>query len=281
MTSKALVVLSGGQDSSTCLWWAKNYGFDEVHAITFNYGQRHAVEITAAQRQAHLAQVTSHEALDVGDRLLKSTSPLTSQGSALEQYESFEQMDEIIGDRVEKTFVPMRNSLFFIIAANRAVALGCNVLVTGICQADNANYPDCTEQFRQHIEATINQSLGLTQGDTRYIHVVAPLMHLSKADSVKMAQSLPTAYEALSFSHTAYDGQFPPVGKDHATVLRAHGFAEAGVPDPLVVRAWMGGQMELPITSNYQNEQEIAALAVKITELNRKLPDYLADPTII
>lgn len=276
MTNKALVVLSGGQDSTTCLWWAKNYGMDGIHAVTFNYGQRHAIEIDAARAQAFLTGVASHEALDVGEHLLKSTSPLTSTNE-LEQYESFEQMDQIIGDRVEKTFVPMRNTLFLTIAANRAVALGCNVLITGICQADNANYPDCTERFRQHIEATINQGLGLTQGDSRYIHVVAPLMNLSKAESVKMAQGLPGGYEALAFSHTAYDGKFPPVGKDHASVLRAHGFEEAGVPDPLVVRAWMGNRMELPVTANYHDEQVIADLAVKINNLNRQLPDALRD----
>lgn len=277
MTSKALVVLSGGQDSTTCLWWAKNFGgFDDIHAVTFNYGQRHSTEIDAARAQAYLSGATSHEIIGIGDHLLKSTSPLTSNNE-LEQYESFEQMDQIIGTRVEKTFVPMRNTLFLTLAANRAVALGCNVVVTGICQADNANYPDCTEVFRWRMELAINQGLGLTQGDTRYIHVVAPLMSMSKAESVRLSQSLPGGYEALAFSHTAYDGKFPPTGKDHASVLRAHGFAEAGVPDPLVVRAWMGGHMELPVTPNYHDAEVIAALAVKITELNRKLPDALRD----
>lgn len=262
MSKKALVILSGGQDSTTCLFWAKE-NFDEVHAITFDYGQRHRLEITAARKVAEMAGAASHEVVEIPG-ILKSTSPLTSD-NALEQYSGFEEMDQVIGDRVELTFVPMRNTFFFTVAMNRAVALGCTNLVTGICQEDNANYPDCTENFRGAFQMMANISLGthnLRAGDlvdsktidakTRF-QVHAPLMFLSKAETVKLALDLPGCWEAMAYTHTSYDGLYPPTGMNHANVLRAHGFEQAGLPDPLVVRAWKGGLMELPATSNYDH----------------------------
>ena len=263
---KALVVLSGGQDSTTCLFWAKACGFAEVHAISFDYGQRHAIELESAKRVAMLAEVDSHEIIKVGPELLKSTSPLTSSNE-LEQYSSFEQMEGVIGSRVEKTFVPMRNTLFLTIAANRAVALGAQHLVTGICQADNANYPDCTAMFRDRAQDLINQSLGQQITDPGFIYVDAPLLYMSKAQSVLLASGMNNAYLALAFSHTAYDGQFPPVGKDHATVLRARGFEEAHKPDPLVLRAVMHGLMPMPDTDNYKNEATISGIMLGIQQM--------------
>lgn len=243
MTTKALVILSGGQDSTTCLFWATQQ-FDEVHAITFDYGQRHRIEIEAARKVAEMAGVASHEIVEVPG-ILKSTSPLTSDAE-LEKYQSYEQMDEVIGSRVELTFVPMRNTLFFTLAMNRAVALRCENLVTGICQEDNANYPDCTETYRKSFELMANLSLGLTR-----FRVHAPLMYLSKADTVRLSRDLPGCWAALAYSHTSYDGKYPPTDNNHSNVLRAHGFEEAGLPDPLVLRAHAEGLMELPDTPNY------------------------------
>lgn len=251
--SKALVVLSGGQDSTTCLFWAvDHYGKENVAATTFNYDQRHAIEIEAAKTVAKLADIHYHEVVNVGP-ILRGTSPLTDPKRQLEQYNSFEEMDAIIGDRVETTFVPMRNALFLTLAANRAVVYGCNVLVTGVCQADNANYPDCRQVFVTQQEKTINAALGreeYRESDSP-LFIKTPLMDMSKCESIRLAMSIPGAFSALAYSHTAYDGQFPPVGKDHATVLRAHGFEEAGVPDPLVVRAASLGLMAWPQTANY------------------------------
>lgn len=248
MKTKALVILSGGQDSTTCLFWAKQI-FDEVHAITFDYGQRHRIEIEAAIKVAKMAGVTSHEVVSVPN-ILKSTSPLTSD-SELEQYSNADQMAETIGDRVELTFVPMRNTLFFTVAMNRAVDLDCRNLVTGICQEDNANYPDCTEAFRNAFEDMVNLSLGLRKEANDAFKIHAPLMNSTKAQTVHLAYTMPDCWEALAYSHTSYDGKFPPTDMNHANVLRAKGFEDASLPDPLVVRAIILGEMDVPNTHNY------------------------------
>lgn len=246
MKGKTLVVLSGGQDSTTCLYWAKKH-FKEVHAITFDYGQKHQRELQAAEIIAQIADVASHQIVRI-PQILKGRSPLVNPNEQLEQYADYQSMDKIIGDRVELTFVPMRNAFFLTVAANYALEKDIYSLVTGVCQQDNANYPDCRHSFIRSQQKTINQALGLKNK----FKIEVPLMYLTKAQSIKLAIELDNGcMEALAYSHTAYDGQYPPVGKDHATILRAQGFLEANVPDPLVVRAYKEGLMPLPDTPNY------------------------------
>lgn len=247
--NKALVILSGGQDSTTCLFWAKQH-FDEVHAITFDYGQRHRIEIDAAIKVAEMAGVASHEIVPVPNCLI-SASPLTSN-TELERYENAEQMDAVIGNRREATFVPMRNALFITIAANRAEANGIPNLVTGVCQMDNANYDDCRATFIDAATEYINYALGHDHRGTQPIRIHTPLMTKAKAETVLLAKDLPGCWEALAYSHTSYDGKYPPTDMNHANVLRADGFEKAGLPDPLVLRAWKEGLMPLPDTPNYQ-----------------------------
>lgn len=243
--TKALVVLSGGQDSTTCLFWAKN-NFDEVHAVTFNYGQRHAIEIESAKKIAEMAGVASHEIVSLGP-ILKGTSPLVSD-APLEQYADHQSLP----GGLEKTFVPMRNQLFLTLAANRAYVLGITNLVTGVCQEDFGGYPDCRQVFIDAMEDACNTGTFTGEdGALESLRIHTPLMDLTKAQSVEMAIELPGAYQALAYSHTAYDGAYPPTGHDHATLLRAKGFEEAGVPDPLVLRAHHEGLMKLPDTTNY------------------------------
>lgn len=247
---KALVVLSGGQDSTTCLFWAKEF-FDEVHAITFNYGQRHALEIESAIKVARMAGVASHEIVDVPSCLV-SSSPLTSDNE-LERYANADVMDDVIGNRRELTFVPMRNALFLTIAANRAEALGIPNIVTGVCQMDNANYDDCRKVFIAAAEDYINTALGHDHRGTVAIRILTPLIFCSKAETVAMSRRLPGCWEAMAYTHTSYDGKYPPTDMNHANVLRAKGFEDAGLPDPLVLRAVQEELMELPETSNYDS----------------------------
>jgi len=274
---KALVVLSGGQDSTCCLAIAHIKGiYDEVHAITFDYSQRHIREVDAARNIGLLMGVTSHEVVYLGNDVLKGTSPLTNSLEPLEQYSNAAEMNDVIGDRVEKTFVPMRNSLFLTLAANRAVCLGASDIYTGVCQEDNANYPDCRAIFLRAQEIVINEALGRYDPDGlntgNAIKIVAPLIHTQKFVAIQEAMSK-GYYAMLAFTHTSYDGQYPPLGADHATILRAHGFSQAGVPDPLVVRAAMEGLMSWPETDNYSSMDPvfISELEAEISHLHGRL----------
>lgn len=267
MLNKALVILSGGQDSTTCLAWAKR-NYDEVRAVTFDYGQRHNRELEAARRVAQLYAVP-HEVIAVGP-LLRGKSPLTDHKQALETYTDHQQMESIIGGRVELTFVPMRNAFFLTLGANIAVTQDIMTLVTGVCEADNANYPDCRASFIFAQTAAINAALGVENFDIR-----TPLMYLDKPRTIQMMMQFGMRdFAILAFTHTAYDGGWPPVGKDHASTLRAYGFEQLGVPDPLVVRAVLEGAQDYPDTDNYRHEKVqplLAALAPQIGALSIEL----------
>lgn len=252
MNREVMVVLSGGQDSTTCLYWALREGY-KVHAVTFNYGQRHHAELQAAEIIAKMAGVESHEIIQLGP-ILKGTSPLVSN-EPLEQYADHKSLP----GGLEKTFVPMRNQLFLTIAANRAFVLGIDTLVTGVCQEDFGGYPDCRRVFIDALVETMDQGTFTPEaGFANGCRIFTPLMDKSKAEAVELALRMSSeglnAYGALAFTHTAYDGAFPPMGHDHATLLRAKGFEEAGVPDPLILRAWKHKLMHLPDSTNYRGD---------------------------
>lgn len=223
IVARALVILSGGQDSTTCLFWAKReYG--EVVATTFAYNQRHVIEIESARRIARMAEV-EHEVVALGP-LFQGLSPLTNQAETVEQYASA----ETLPGGLEATFVPGRNILFLAVAANRAYVRHCDDMIIGVSQEDFGGYPDCRADFVQKMEAA------LASGLDRKLTIRTPLMHLNKKQTVELAQSLPGCLDALAFSTTCYNGSVPPCGHCHACLLRARGFEQAGVQDPLLAR---------------------------------------------
>ena len=221
IASQCLVVLSGGQDSTTCLYWAKER-FDRVYTVAFDYGQRHRIELTSAEAIARLAGSASHETIDIKG-LMQSTSPLIDTGTPVGQYGGVEELP----GGIEPTFIPCRNILFLTIAANRAVVHGIKDLVIGVSAVDYGGYPDCRPGFIRLMEETLRQGLEMEMT----IH--APLIHMSKKETVLMAAGLPGCMEAIALSHTCYEGAVPPCGKCHACLLRQKGFQEAGVEDPL------------------------------------------------
>ncbi|MFC1584695.1 7-cyano-7-deazaguanine synthase QueC [Fibrobacterota bacterium] len=215
--SSCLIVFSGGQDSTICLHWAKQ-NFSEVRAIFFRYGQRHGREEQAAIK---IAGMNSIELKIFNLNFFKELGGNALIDRALEI--------EIRGGDLPNTFVPARNMLFLTCASSYAFTLGTNDLVTGVCQTDYSGYPDCRERTVIALENAL--SLGLD----RSMRIHTPLMHLNKAGSVQLAIEL-DALGSLAHSHTCYEGHFPPCGTCPACKLRAKGFEQAGIPDPLLER---------------------------------------------
>ncbi|MDH5456446.1 MAG: 7-cyano-7-deazaguanine synthase QueC, partial [Gammaproteobacteria bacterium] len=212
---KALVVLSGGQDSTTCLYWAiDRFGAEAVASVTFDYGQRHRVEIDCAAAIADFAGI-SNTCLPIdtfaalgGDAL---TDPDIDVGAGVV---------ETTG--LPNTFVAGRNLIFLTYAAAFAYQRGIDHLVTGVAQTDYSGYPDC----RQATIAALQRALQLGMESEVTIHT--PLMHLSKKDTVLLARDL-GALPAMALTHTCYNGRRPPCGTCAACELRARGFTEAGI----------------------------------------------------
>jgi len=217
---RAVVLLSGGQDSATCLAWAKRR-FAQVWAMSFDYGQRHRIELEAAARIAGLAGVEAHRVLKVGELADLGGNALTGEATVEET---------AAPGRLPNTFVPGRNLLFLTLAGAWAWQLGAASLVAGVCQTDYSGYPDCRQGTMEALQEALRRGL-----DAPDMTIHAPLMHLTKAQSVVLARDL-GALDLLAHSHTCYNGAVPPCGRCPACHLRAKGFAEAGVADPLLVR---------------------------------------------
>lgn len=216
---KALVVLSGGQDSTTCLYWAiDRYGATAVETLTFDYGQRHYIELECAANVAEFAGVPN-TCLPIDTLAALGGDSLTDP-----DIEVRNEVDKDTG--LPNTFVPGRNLIFLTYAAAYAYPRGIRNIVTGVAQTDYSGYPDC----REETITALQQALRLGMESDVVIHT--PLMHLSKKETVELARDL-GGLPAMAYTHTCYNGERPPCGTCQACELRAKGFADAGVDDPL------------------------------------------------
>jgi|TARA_B100001094_G_C18186342_1_gene804035 7-cyano-7-deazaguanine synthase len=220
MKERAMVVLSGGQDSTVCLYWAKeHFGVENIEAITFNYGQRHNIEISCAKKIAAKNNIMHH--------ILPINTFKTIGGNTLMNKDDL--IDPEKFKNLPKTFVPGRNIIFLTYAAAVAWQRDIGHLVIGVAQTDYSGYPDCRNDTMEALEKTLN--LGL---ESRFkIH--APLMNLSKKDTITLATKL-NAIDIMADTHTCYEGVKPPCQICAACQLRAKGFMDAGVNDPLLLK---------------------------------------------
>lgn len=220
--SSVIVLLSGGQDSTTCLGLAKEQ-FDSVYALTINYGQRHSREIEAATAIAKFFGVVEHEIVSIGKGVLAGSSPLVDSTKRVESYKD----SASLPGGLEKTYVPGRNALFLVVCANRASVLGVSNIMVGVSQEDFGGYPDCREQFIKAMQEALNE------GFPQPFKIITPLLFLTKRETVRLGVRTLGVMDALKFSHTCYNGISPPCGECHACLLRQKGFVEAGALDPL------------------------------------------------
>ena len=205
----AMVWLSGGQDSATCLYWAKQH-FQTVEAVCFTYGQKHALEVEKARQIASDAQVPFH-LLDLS--LLSQLDPrcsLTNQSVEMDQEKPV--------DSYPNTFVPGRNMVFLTFAAILARSKGIFHLVTGVSEADYSGYPDCRDTFIRSLNVTLNLAM-----DEQFV-LHTPLMNLDKSEVWELSDQLGVFDYVRTHTLTCYNG-IPGDGCGHcpACTLRNEG----------------------------------------------------------
>ncbi|WP_025120349.1 MULTISPECIES: 7-cyano-7-deazaguanine synthase QueC [unclassified Serratia (in: enterobacteria)] len=211
---RAVVVFSGGQDSTTCLIQALQQ-YDEVHCITFDYGQRHRSEIEVAQALCQTLGAKAHKVLDVGLLNELAISSLTRDNIPVPAYDSSQT------DTLPSTFVPGRNILFLTLAAIYAYQVEAEAVITGVCETDFSGYPDCRDEFVK----ALNQAIVL--GIARDIRFETPLMWLNKAETWALADYYQQLERIRHDTLTCYNGvQGDGCGECAACHLRANGLQQ-------------------------------------------------------
>ena len=220
---RAVILLSGGLDSTTCLAIARKQGFD-LFALTVNYGQRHVFELQSAKNVALSLDIEKHSVLDI-DLAQFGGSALTDD-------------IEVPKDRVESemsdipaTYVPARNTVLLSVALARAETLDSFDIFIGVNALDYSGYPDCRPEYIESFERTANLATKAGVSGNNF-HIHTPLINMTKAEIIKSGTKLGVDY-GLTFS--CYDPQETgaPCGHCDACILRLKGFKEAGIPDPL------------------------------------------------
>jgi len=221
---KAVVLLSGGIDSTTALAIARSEGFD-VHALTFRYGQRHAVEVEAARRVAAFFGVRHHAEIDIDLRQFGG-SALTSDVAVPKGRTLTE-----IGHGIPSTYVPARNTIFLSFALAYAEVIGASDIFIGVNVLDYSGYPDCRPEYIEAYERMANLATKAAVEGRQRLAIHTPLIRLTKAEIIQQGFALGVDY---ALTCTCYDPspQGEACGTCDACLLRLKGFQENGIPDP-------------------------------------------------
>ncbi|MEU5975339.1 7-cyano-7-deazaguanine synthase QueC [Streptomyces sp. NPDC017979] len=226
----AIVLLSGGLDSTTVLAIAKDQGYTP-YALSFRYGQRHSVELEAAKRVAEAQGVARHVIADIDLRVFGG-SALTSDID-VPKHESLDYAgDKDTGSSVPVTYVPARNTIFLSFALAYAETVGASDIFTGVTAVDYSGYPDCRPEYMEAYERMANLATRAGVEGTQSLKLHSPLIAMSKADIVREGLRLGVDYSLTSSCYDP-DEQGRACGHCETCLLRLKGFAEAGVPDPV------------------------------------------------
>ena len=222
---KAVVLLSGGLDSATTLAIARDRGF-EIYALSFRYGQRHAVEMKAARRIARKNKVAGHLILNMDLRKIG--------GSALtaDIHVPKNQTGSVLKRKIPVTYVPARNTIFLAYALAWAKVIGSHDIFIGVNALDYSGYPDCRPRYIAAFRKLANLATKAGVEGKQKLAIHAPLIKMSKAEIIKKGMDLGVDY---SLTHSCYDPSpsGEPCGECDSCLLRLKGFREAGLKDPL------------------------------------------------
>ena len=220
---RAVILLSGGLDSTTCLAIAREQGFD-LFALTVNYGQRHVFELQAAKNVALSLDIEKHSVLDI-DLAQFGGSALTDDIEVPKDRVKSEISD------IPATYVPARNTVLLSVALARAETLESFDIFIGVNALDYSGYPDCRPEYIESFERTANLATKAGVSGKNF-HIHTPLINMTKAEIIKSGTKLGVDY-GLTFSCYDPQGTGAPCGHCDACILRLKGFKEADIPDPL------------------------------------------------
>lgn len=221
---EAVVLLSGGLDSATVLALAKRDGF-AVHALSFNYGQRHCFELSRARELAKAAGVLSHAVVDIN--LAQFGGSALTADIQVPKHETAEE----IGDEIPVTYVPARNTVFLSLALALAESRSVLDIFIGVNALDYSGYPDCRPEFIQAFEDMANLATRIGVAQSQPIKIHTPLIHLTKAEIIAQGLALGVDYsKTISCYDPGEEGK--PCRHCDACLLRIRGFEQNGLQDP-------------------------------------------------
>jgi len=221
---KAVVLLSGGLDSTTVLAIARHEGY-ELYALSFRYGQRHTVELDAAARVAQAFGVVRHVTTDIDLRVFGG-SALTDDALAVPHHDNADDL----GSDIPVTYVPARNTIFLSFALAFAETIGSSDVFIGVNALDYSGYPDCRPEYIEAYERMANLATKAGVEGTQRLKIHTPLIALTKAETIKRGRDLGVDYAMTHSCYDPVDGR--ACGTCDSCLLRIRGFAELGLTDP-------------------------------------------------
>ncbi len=222
---KAVVLMSGGIDSTVSAFVAKKEGY-LLYALTFKYGQRHSIELEFARKQGKILGVENHLFFPL-DLSVIGGSALTDKNIKVPK----RSIEDIESSGIPITYVPSRNIIFLSIAASYAEVVGADAIFIGVNAIDYSGYPDCRPEFIEAFERAIN--IGTKKGvEGKGFKIITPVINLKKSEIIKLGLDLGVDF---SLTWSCYDPiQGKPCGRCDSCLLRRKGFEEAGIEDPLI-----------------------------------------------